>query len=356
MASIFKKITGSYEVQWGPRNKRRSKSFKTKKEAKEFALAIETAPEEQASSITLYSLFENYRDTETVKKRGERAEKIRISRLMKLPLAEKNLTDLKQDDFQKWVNKRQTEPSPTGGTIAPATIIREFTTILAVLNFAVRKGYLKNNPAHGVTIPKAPPNRERVASEQDQEALLVASGWDGVSVPENATQLTVLAFLFSCRTGMRAGEILAIEEAWIEGPVIHLPKEATKTATRRDVALNSDAMRLLNLARQCRPKDDDSARIFCSLSNGNRDALFRKVRDRAGLGPVLDSHGNVIKEGLNFHDGRATFATWAASPDPKTGAPRLDVLALARQTGHKNLKMLQRYYRESAENIAKRLD
>ena len=50
-----------------------------------------------------------------------------------------------------------------------------------------------------------------------------------------------------------------------------------------------------------------------------------------------------------------TAATWAASPDPETGAPRLDVLALARQTGHKDLKMLQRYYRASAEEIAKRL-
>lgn len=356
MASIFKKPSGSFEVQWGPRNKRRSKSFKTKKEAKEFALAIETTPEEQAASITFYSLLENYRDTESVKKRGAREERIRISRLMRSPLAEKNLTDLRQADFQKWVDSRQNEPSPTGGKITPATVIREFTTMLTILNFAVKKEFLNKNPAQGITLPEAPPHRERVASERDQEALLIASGWDGVSVPENTTQLTILAFLFSCRTGMRSGEILAIEESWIEGRVIHLPKEATKTAARRDVALNSDAIRLLDLARQCKPVNDSSARIFSVLSNGNRDALFRKVRDRAGLGPVCDSHGNVIKEGLNFHDGRATFATWAASPDPKTGAPRLDVLALARQTGHKNLKMLQRYYRESAENIAKRLD
>lgn len=356
MASIFKKISGSYEVQWGPRNKRRSKSFKTKKEAREFALAVEKTTEEKAASITFYSWLENYRDTESIKKRGAREERIRISRLMRSPLAEKNLTDLRQEDFQTWVENRQNEPSPTGGKITPATVIREFTTMLTIMNFAVKKGFLKKNPAQGVELPEPPPHRERVASEKDQEALLLACGWDGESVPKNNTQLTVLAFLFSCRTGMRAGEILAIEDAWIEGPVIHLPKEATKTATRRDVALNSEAIRLLNLARQCKPRNDDSARIFSTLSNGNRDALFRKVRDRAGLGPVLDSHGNVIKEGLNFHDGRATFATWAASPDPKTGAPRLDVLALARQTGHKNLKMLQRYYRESAENIAKRLD
>ena len=75
-----------------------------------------------------------------------------------------------------------------------------------------------------------------------------------------------------------------------------------------------------------------------------------------GLGPELDSAGRVIREGLNFHDSRATFATWAASPDPKTGVPRLDLLSLARQPGHKNLKMLQRYYRPKSEDIAKRLD
>lgn len=79
------------------------------------------------------------------------------------------------------------------------------------------------------------------------------------------------------------------------------------------------------------------------------------MRDKVGLGPVVDSEGRVIKEGLNFHDSRATFAKWAALPDPKTGALRLDVLALARQTRHKNLKMLQRYYRAGAEDIAKRV-
>ncbi len=97
-------------------------------------------------------------------------------------------------------------------------------------------------------------------------------------------------------------------------------------------------------------------KIFGQLNSANRDAIWRKVRDRAGLSAIKDSSGNVIKEGLNFHDGRATFATWAASPNPKTGAPRLDVLALARQTGHRDLKMLQKYYRETAQEIARRLD
>lgn len=201
--------------------------------------------------------------------------------------------------------------------------------------------------------PKPAEHRERVASEEEQEAIILASGWDGKTPPLNSTQLSALAFIFSCRTGMRAGEILAIEESWIDGNVIHLPAPATKTNSRRDVALSSDAKRLLNLVIET--KKSDSPRVFSRLSDTRRDALWRKLRDRAGLNEVRDSAGNVIIEGLNFHDGRATFATWAASPDPETGAPRLDVLALARQTGHKNLKMLMKYYRASAEDIAKRL-
>lgn len=79
------------------------------------------------------------------------------------------------------------------------------------------------------------------------------------------------------------------------------------------------------------------------------------MRDKAGLRDEYDSLGRLIRQGLTFHDGRATFCTWAASPGPD-GAPRLDVLSLARQTGHKNLKMLMRYYRPSIESFADRLN
>ena len=213
-------------------------------------------------------------------------------------------------------------------------------------------GLIGSNPCTGVELPRPPEHRERVASDEDIEKLLVASGWDGDSVPATGVQLVIAAFLFACKTGMRSGEILRIEEAWIDGAVIHLPHEVTNTDSRRDAALSSEALRIINLVREL----GDSPQIFGALCDKTRDALWRKIRDRAGLGPELDSQGRVIREGLNFHDSRATFATWAASLDPKTGVPRLDLLSLARQTGHKNLKMLQRYYRPKSEDIAKRLD
>lgn len=353
MATINKKPSGSYEVQWYENKKRKSKSFKNKREAREFALFVESTPKEKASSITFGALLEKYRDTETPKKKGARSETLRINRLIRTPIAEIVLNKLSRHDFQSLIQERLATPAPTGGFISPATVIREFTTISAVISYAIGLDLIETSPLKGVELPKAPEHRERVATEEEIEAIKVSAGWDGISAPDSNVQLVALAFIFSCRTGMRSGEILAIEPSWIDGHVIHLPKEATKTASRRDVALNDEALRLLNLAISC--KKDRSPKIFSTLNSANRDALWRRIRDRAGLGPVLDSEGNVIKEGLNFHDGRATFATWAASPDPKTGAPRLDVLALARQTGHKDLKMLQRYYRASAEDIAKRL-
>ena len=354
MATINKKPTGSFEVQWYENKKRRSKSFRTKKEAREFALAIETAPKNKSSTILFKTLLERYRDTETIKKRGARAETIRINRLINLPLAQQTLADLTVKDFQNWIDTRLEQPAPKGGTISPATVLREYATISSVINYALKNEILERSPIVGLRLPREPEHRERIATPEEQEALCLAAGWDMKSVPTSATQLTALAFIFSCRTGMRAGEILAIEPAWIEGHVIHLPKEITKTASKRDVALNSDALRLLNLAIES--KRDRSPRVFSALGEHNREVIFRRIRERAGLGEVTDSAGNVIKEALHFHDGRATFATWAASPDPETGAPRLDVLALARQTGHKDLKMLQRYYRATASDIAKRLD
>ena len=169
-----------------------------------------------------------------------------------------------------------------------------------------------------------------------------------LSEPRTLPQLVVLAFEFACATGMRIGEILQLHADWINGNTIHLPKEITKTGFKRDVALSSEAKRLLALAENF---GGYSRSYFSALDSQQRDALWRKIRDMADLGPKRDKNGLLLEEGLNFHDSRATFATWAASIDPVTNKPRLDVLALAKQTGHRDLAMLQRYYRANSSVI-----
>lgn len=65
------------------------------------------------------------------------------------------------------------------------------------------------------------------------------------------------------------------------------------------------------------------------------DALFRKVRDRAG---IVDLH---------FHDSRHAAITRLAE--------KLDILELARMVGHKDLRMLMVYYNKSASDVALKL-
>jgi len=64
--------------------------------------------------------------------------------------------------------------------------------------------------------------------------------------------------------------------------------------------------------------------------------LFRSIKRRAKV------------DGFTFHDSRHLAITRLSR--------KLDVLALARMVGHRNLSQLQAYYNESAEDLAKRLD
>ena len=136
------------------------------------------------------------------------------------------------------------------------------------------------------------------------------------------------AFLFAIESGMRAGEIVGMrwDAVDLERRVVTLPM--TKNGDARQVPLSSEAVRLLKALPEGEP-------VF-QLSSQNLDALFRKMRDRAAI------------EGLNFHDSRHEAITRLSR--------KLDVLALAKMVGHRDIKMLQRYYDATAEELARRLD
>ena len=69
-----------------------------------------------------------------------------------------------------------------------------------------------------------------------------------------------------------------------------------------------------------------------SVSSASADSLWRKVCARAGV------------EDFHLHDARAAALT--------SMARRVDVLTLARISGHRDVRMLSRYYRATATQIA----
>ena len=105
----------------------------------------------------------------------------------------------------------------------------------------------------------------------------------------------------------------------------------TKNGTKRAVPLSSRAVALLKLL----PEPEEGGTLF-GVTSRSLDALFRKAKTRAGI------------EDATFHDARHLAITRLAK--------KLNVLDLARMVGHRDLKQLQVYYNESAEDMAARLD
>lgn len=322
MASIRKLPSGRWRAEIARKGVRKSAVFATKQAAKEWAARQEYLILDSVGKPpdhgTFGDMLKRYAAEVSVKKRGERWESVRIERIRRDRIAAISMADLTAADFADWRDRRLKE-------VAPASVAREMQLMSSALSTARREwGMLAVNPMSDVRKPKKPPARDRMPTADELARLALAAGDD----LGNATARAYHAFLFALETAMRAGEIagLAWDRIDMEKRVARLVR--TKNGRAREVPLSSEAVRLL----EALPKADP---VF-GLESRQLDVLWRKVRDRAKA------------YGLTFHDSRHSAITRLAK--------KLDVLALARMVGHSDLRMLQVYYNESAEELAKRLD
>lgn len=236
------------------------------------------------------------------------------------------LADLRQPDFAAWRDRRLAE-------VSPASVRREWVLLSSACSTALKEWHwLKDHPMRGVKIPQHGKPRDRIATQEEIDRLAVALGYRHDIEPRSVGARVGVAMLFAVETAMRAGEIAVLN--WMD---VHIAKRYLRVAGHegggktdaaiRDVPLSPEAVRLLRQA-------GGESSVF-QLTTAQIDANFRKAKKLAGV------------EGLTFHDLRATAITRLAG--------KLDILSLARMVGHRDLKMLQIYFRESAEDIAARL-
>lgn len=320
MASIRRTKTG-YRAEIARQGVRKSKVFATRKQAKDWAARVEYEilnGDQIAAQMTLGEVFDRYAREVSPKKRGARWETIRLEKLGRDKIAGVRLEALAAADFADWRDRRMRE-------VAPGSVIREMQLMSAVLNAARKEwGLIAKNPLADVSRPRKPPARDRLPTEAEIERMQHVAG-DDLAL---ATARAFHAFLFACETAMRAGEIVGLRRGNVDlgRRVAHL--EHTKNGRPRDVPLSSKAVAMIEALPDADP-------VF-GLRSDQLDALFRKIRDKAGV------------NGLRFHDSRHAAITRLST--------KLDVLALAKMVGHTDIKMLMTYYDESAESLAKRLD
>ena len=305
---------------------RRSASFHSKAAAAAWALEQETqlaAGNEAPPGATVRNLLGRYAVEVAPKKRGARWESLRLARIGEGKLGKVRLAELRAADIATWRDGRLRE-------VSPATVRREWNLLHHAFAIARTEWHwLGADPMTGVERPEPPQGRERRVTEAEVAALCAALGYAPERPPETASARVAMAFMLAIETGMRAGELAGLTWGRLDlvERVAYLP--LTKNGTARAVPLSTAAVRLFEQL----PGREGPA--LC-LSTSQIDALFRKGKKKAGLAD------------LHFHDSRHEAVCRLSK--------KLDVLDLARVIGHRDLRMLMRYYHASAAELAGRLD
>lgn len=331
MAKPKKTASGRWHLQIEVAGVRDSNTLDTKREieawgqrrATELRLAKTAAP---GSSKTLRDALRDYADKISPTKRGEVWELKRLTAFegadhAPLPVS-KRIADVSTADLVMWRDSRLKR-------VERGTVLREITLLGHVFEISRREwGWLTVNPMRDVGRPAAPDHREIVITGPQVRRMLRQLGWKGSRKPvRSVTEAVAVCMLAALLTGMRAGELCALQ--WADLNADHVRLHTSKTGKGRDVPLTPTARRLLETMRGF-----DTVLIF-GIQSQTLDTLFRRARDRAGLA------------GFTFHDTRHTAATRLAQ--------RLHVLDLCRVFGWEKTTRALTYYQPKVSDLAKRM-
>lgn len=319
MASIYKLPSGLWRAQVARAGVRASDSFPTKSAAQQWAVQREAEilalKRGELPKKTVRQALDRYAAEESPKKRGARWELLRIGAFKREPWADRWLAALTASDIAAWRDRRLLG-------VTPASVQRDFNLLRAIFTVARKEWrWLDDDPMASVTNPGSSRPRKRRVGWREIRAICRALGYPG----ESKSAEVARAWLIALRTSMRKGEILSLTPATVDldTRVAHLVN--TKNGDDRDVPMTKAAARLFRGWQGW------------TVSAGSADALFRKARDRCKV------------QGLHFHDSRAEALTRLSR--------KVDAMTLAKISGHRDLKLLLSvYYRETAEQIAARLD
>ncbi|OUL72155.1 tyrosine-type recombinase/integrase [Paraburkholderia hospita] len=374
MATFRKRGPYQWEVQIRRRGyPAQSKTFTTKSEAEAWANMIESEMARgvwisrgEAETTTLYEALKRYEAEVVPSKRGA-AQEESVLRACKLEdLAQRPLAAIRSADVAKlrdqWLRAYK-----------PATVLRRLAVLSHVFSVARKEWGIESlsNPVELVRKPQPENARTRriAASELGDEALDgddVASdrgAQDGELeriAAASCSKLLPPIIWVALETAMRRGEIAALrwEHIELKRRVAHLPH--TKNGSARDVPLSSRAVAVLQILRDASNEDTEkedgdeanSGPVFNVRSDAITRAFARAVArarkvyvdECRAAGQRLDAR---FLTDLRFHDLRHEAISRLASIFP--------MHELTKITGHKDPRMLMRYYHPRAEELAKRL-
>lgn len=267
-------------------------------------------PLEDAPDVTLKELAEDWLSRAEQRVRAFSTEKIAVQKSIIPHFGGMSLRKLSVADVNRWISKRLK-------VAKPGTVQREFNTLRALLNDAVRSGLIERSPTLNADPIRGAVARQRFLTTDELAVLLAAADAEAEWLPD--------FILWAVHSGMRRGEIqnlmwsdireLGAERAFVQirNSKSGQPRIVTATRTMREI-----------LARQRLRKIGGDERVF-PISKMTLRRRWEAARSAAGFGDVT------------IHDLRRTHSTHAAISG-------VDLRTLAARIGHTDLTMLQKHY------------
>jgi len=308
----------------------KSKSFPSKKLAKQWATKIEAELdiEKQGRINTIKTVgdaIERYVKEVSINKPGHRWESNKAKHLENFALYSVYFSKLQPEHLAAYRDTRQNK-------VGDGTVLRELGFISAVLTCAQKEwGWINYNPVSLIRKPKSPKPRQRRISNDEIDKILTALYFEeGAPITLKMHQVAIL-FLLAIETAMRTTEMTTLDWTQVNIKKRFVKLDKTKNGDQREVPLSKRAIEIFSWLEGLHKH-----KVF-TIESGSMDTTFRKARKKA-----------KIKD-LHFHDTRREATSRLAK--------KLDVMDLAKMTGHRDLKMLLNvYYKPDVTEIASRLD
>jgi integrase len=375
MAAIRKRGPHQWEAQVRRRGyPAQSRTFETKADAEGWASTIESemsrgvwVSRAEAEATTLGDALARYEVEVTPSKKGSVQEMSIIKICKGIPLAKRPLAAIRSADLAKlrddWLKLYE-----------PATVVRRLAVLSHVFTIARKEWGMESltNPLE--LVRKPPPNNARsrrlvsetpghvagTEGDEDGERRARAGELERI-VLASESMLLPSAVWFAVETAMRRSEVVSLRWQYVDlkRRVAHLPD--TKNGTSRDVPLSSRAVSVLGALADARGNEEDDGdeagdvdddRVFAMRGDSVTRAFIR-ARARARKAYVAECKASRQKPDaefltdLDFHDLRHEATSRLAEIFP--------MHELTKITGHKDPRMLMRYYHPRAEDLAKRL-
>lgn len=310
MGSI-RKLIGKKGVSWFAEvcvnNRRSSKTFNTRKDG------ISWINTQELKGIlckhTMHDAFDKYKPY-AMELRGWQPALSRVKSL-KNKIPNIPLEDFNFATYNEWRDIRIQE-------IGANSFNREAGVLSKILRMCVNQwGWLHSHPIPDIGRLKDKPPRKRGISKYEIDAIL-----ENLKHNRHGVEISIL-FLLALETAMRLGELLSIKWENTHEKYVHL--KITKNGDARDVPLSLRARELIKLR-----KGLNESKIF-SLSVQNASKNFSRCS----------------VNGIRFHDTRSEAITRMSK--------KISILDLASAVGHRDLRSLQIYYKDSVLDMADKL-